>query len=1040
VNLKEYNPVERANKDQMANTIHFVSAVLFASISLIYFITPVSSVMAADGIHLVNFNQTFYLANETYIFQLFPLYYVPRSLIRHIIYTGTLNSTITFGKRALMEYSHSQIELAEDDHALLTEFLNGDVPSFVKANSKKRSLPLVDGDIRIIQITPKATLITSGFKQSKKRGLSQLGTEVCLHVPFFTTCDNSADLNSVKTALTAAVDEIHSELDSYEATNNARVNALSSALNTQRNIISSMLSNLQQTGTLVAQVASSVQVNAAQIADGDFQAMSQIDYLKRVTNSLLKYSNAMASTDPRAVVAQPSMSKLFAGFISVMQTLKSTGYIPIVDSDNSTAFTWQEIILPAQSVQNSSAAPCLNDSQCNYQSGYMTTGNFPVPSFSAIFALSCSTTNGYPDVPACVAPAVVQVKTSGWIYGPFHKSHYGIFTVEVALSSSSSVSAYVMQPINQPVRSGSILSTSALPVAPTADAYCVQFLGYTMFSSQPSALGLVNGYSSTTDDSNCDVLRLVNGNGLTTTIYSLYAELQGIVVPFYSNCDLVPLQNDLYSISPSEASIISTMNYVCSNAWTQYAQGSNTSSACSNIAMSLANTDVYLYHWVSPTCYINIEPGWMDLDYWVDPPLATIPNIPRGFQLNQFTINPAGELSSSLEFVYTDQWLTVYSVQRISDNRLLTDEITVLDGSVVLFYLDTDGVIDESDSFFGEGNNGRNCIQLAPSYDYNLLNCFFQNDNTLYTPSQYVTGIVVTTGIARYNDKFDFTLVAGVPNETISFSLVPNQYSDFSYSVEMDGNLCPQFLNQQTYTSGCIISLYYAGTEQIEIAPTSTTDASIITTFPVPEARNFSIGIDTWTVSAGNKECFILQCQYSVTFNVVKLTTPNVQLISASDLALQTTMQLSIGVTLKNTIDSMNNVMEQVSQANKNLSALQQTLDALNFNVSQLYPYQNFTTMRNQLNALIDSLGSPSSDNSAPAQNCDGPWNSVQCWFQSFASVLIYIAICVAIVIIGYVVCIRMGVAKKLFGKLKKPSSSDVDAGTTTQLSEYRAD
>lgn len=44
-------------------------------------------------------------------------------------------------------------------------------------------------------------------------------------------------------------------------------------------------------------------------------------------------------------------------------------------------------------------------------------------------------------------------------------------------------------------------------------------------------------------------------------------------------------------------------------------------------------------------------------------------------------------LSSSLEFVYTDAWVPVYSIQRKSSNNVIVDEVDILDGEEVLFNL-----------------------------------------------------------------------------------------------------------------------------------------------------------------------------------------------------------------------------------------------------------------------------------------------------------------------------------------------------------------
>lgn len=63
---------------------------------------------------------------------------------------------------------------------------------------------------------------------------------------------------------------------------------------------------------------------------------------------------------------------------------------------------------------------------------------------------------------------------------------------------------------------------------------------------------------------------------------------------------------------------------------------------------------------MSADCYISLEPEWIGMAYWINTTNVTVKNIPFGYRMNQFTINPDGNLSSSLEFVYTDAWVPVY--------------------------------------------------------------------------------------------------------------------------------------------------------------------------------------------------------------------------------------------------------------------------------------------------------------------------------------------------------------------------------------------
>jgi hypothetical protein len=335
------------------------------------------------------------------------------------------------------------------------------------------------------------------------------------------------------------------------------------------------------------------------------------------------------------------------------------------------------------------------------------------------------------------------------------------------------------------------------------------------------------------------------------------------------------------------------------------------------------------------------------------------------------------------------------------------------------------------------GNNGRDCIQQASRYDYNLLNCFFQNDNLLYSPNQYLTGVVTTTGISRYNNKFDFLLQAGPPFPDITFTLTPKYNADFSYAIQMDGNVCPQVLHQVSLTSGCLVTLYYRGSQTVTFYPTASSSNNPITaSFISNSTQNVSIPLDTWSVSVAGRDCFILSCQFTIEFSIVKLTTPNVEIISAADRALQTQVQFSIDKTIAQTVAEMDNVIQTVSVLNANISILREQLAALDFNVSKLYPYENFTQMRADLDALINRIptSTDNSESSPSTRNCDGPWNSVSCWFQDFASTLITIAIVAGVVLLGYIIFVKMGLAKKIFGKKKKTETK------AEPMTEYRAD
>eukprot|EP01124_Arcella_intermedia_P035911 TRINITY_DN9272_c0_g2_i1.p1 TRINITY_DN9272_c0_g2~~TRINITY_DN9272_c0_g2_i1.p1 ORF type:complete len:1004 (-),score=188.51 TRINITY_DN9272_c0_g2_i1:59-3070(-) len=949
------------------------------------------AVFPGDAVVLPSYGgQQFYLANETYRFVLLEQpFMVPHQLRRHILYTASTQA-VTNNINGLLGKKRS-IELSTEEYQLLSQILT-DVPSSVRVNHKKRSVTSLESGVKVIKLTEDASVtLTPGFDApTLKRGLSGANSPVlCLHIPFLTTCDNKVDLDQVKSVLKTAVDSVHVEIDSYKKTNDARANALAKALNEQKSVINSMIAYQTTVNKLVAECARSVQLNAAQIADGDFQAHSQINYLKRVTHSLLKYANALGSTDPRAVVAQPSLSTLFTTFLSSIQYLQNNSYIPILDFSNT--FTWTETLLPAQSVQNTVPNPCLSYSSnpCTLQ-----PQKKPFVNFHVSLQYSCSQASSNTDPVCPVTPSAVD--TTHWIYGPFHKSHYGIYTVPVTLSTAAISTAHIMKPVINPI-SGSIAQTNAIT---DGTSYCVQFLGYKMLTSFSSTPSMVNGIPATVsvDDADCNVLRLVNAPGVN--VYSLYAEWEGVVIPFYTNCDISTFKSDIAAISNSTYPILSSINYACSNAWTN-GTSHVTPSACGTVPKMVTNFDVYLRHYVGPTCYTNIEPAWLELDYYVPPLDRQIPNIPRGFKLQQFTVNPDGELSSSIEFLYTDTWLKTYTIERISDNFLIADEISLMEGSPVLFHLgaitgSTVTIIDESDKFFGTGNNGRDCVR-KDLYNYSLFNCFYQNTNNYYKPDNYLKGLVKTSGIARYNDKFTFSLDYVItdthPDGLYEFTLTPVDTADFTFSVQMNGTVCPKVIDQQALSSNCYISLFYSDKDAISLVGTNTHQT--INIHFADYQGNASLAFDEWMVYAGSNLCFGFSCSKSSSFSTVKLITPKFEVVSKSDLALQATIDFSISKTIESTMTSMNAVLSQSAALTNNLTDLKDRLANISFNVTGALPYEDFTAYRQMVDQLINAISPPANESSSSmASNalCT-PFSSAACFFQNFGSALIGLAI-----------------------------------------------
>jgi len=260
---------------------------------------------------------------------------------------------------------------------------------------------------------------------------------------------------------------------------------------------------------------------------------------------------------------------------------------------------------------------------------------------------------------------------------------------------------------------------------------------------------------------------------------------------------------------------------------------------------------------------------------------------------------------------------------------------------------------------------------------------------------------------------------------------------DFTYYIEMDGNVCPSLLNQITKSSGCVVSLFYLDQyKPVILSPAVSSLNPITVSFFNNATQVVSIGLGTWSVSIGGLQCFILDCAYAIEFNVVSVSTPNVQIITAADKALVAQVVYSVSQTLATTVAAMQNVISAVNDANQHIDQIRSALNDLNFNVSELYPYENFTQLREDLDTLISLL--PTNPGATTARNCDGPWNGASCWFQDSAGVIISVAIMLAGVVTIYCFCTRTGLSKKLFGK--GGISPIKGKGAHKHVPEYRAD
>lgn len=395
------------------------------------------------------------------------------------------------------------------------------------------------------------------------------------------------------------------------------------------------------------------------------------------------------------------------------------------------------------------------------------------------------------------------------------------------------------------------------------------------------------------------------------------------------------------------------------------------------------------------------------MSYYIKPALNVIPSIPRGYRINQFTINTLGELSSSLEFLSTTGWGLVYRVERVSTdlttpgadgNNIIVDEVDLLHGSKVLFIKNNNTIIDESDSMYGAGNNGRDCIQLPAklpvpkiAFDYDLMECFFQNDQIGNGIQNYLNGLVRSSGISRFNNKFflklrEYVTADGLPS--YEFSLKAREEASFRFYVAMRTEICPQIDSRNMTENNCFFTFRYSGTQTVTLNNTLG-----IQTVPIgPDQRAVDVPVafssTPYTLRAGNFDCLRIMCRKVISSSYIQLDPPSFSLVSQDDLSLQTEVQLSLDRLLTGSLSNLKETERQVIDTKRRLEDLGIVLQSFDFNMSKQFPYKSFKQMREELDKKTADI---------TANYCEGPFASARCWIRDFGATLITFLIIIAI-------------------------------------------
>jgi len=924
--------------------MHFdrLTGAIFITLVIIFtFTSVVSGVRIYDEIKLNSFNGSYFLANETYVLEMIPIFKVPKDIVHHVIHTASEESMKSSVKRFIHANKRSLLSISSVDFQFLSEYL-GETPPLLTVDHRKRTLPEDDRGRKFTKLSEEFWI--SYFPASistKKRGDGPpIGTQLCAHVPFLTQCDNSPALDYLKETITKHINNTRAEIDDVRKVLDERWKALTGVLQTQNALIKDLVDLSQQPVKMLYNLSDLVNIQGAEMVNSDNILKSQLVYINNMLSSVKKYFTAIGSTDPRLVVAQPSLLELFEGYLSSLKNLTTFGKIPIVS--NST-FNFQETLLPTQVVNNITSV----------NASYINNPLF----YSGIRITAFINANFYGRIPIN-QPIYTKTPTTNYtfFYPAFNQTPPRNFT-------------------NGP--------------------YCLSTFGFNILADQDTttALGnVVNLPKTMLNLTDCNIWRLKSVPN--NKIYKLVMKVEDDAIPFYSNCDLNRIRN------------VTTYKEV--NYFSNYPDFASVGI----LDISLNNADVNERHWVSFDCYVNVIPEWIGMQYYINQSTArNLQNIPFGFKTKHFTVNTFGELSSSLEFVSTSDWLQVYQVVRKSKNTIMVSEIDELVSYPVLFYMDNNVVIDASDSFYGEGNNGRDCIKQKTDYEEYIVNCNFQNNEKSYFPIDFLLGETRTNGIARYVNKFDFSIQKTTDRYTVT--LKPKDEADFDFYIEFEGNVCPKIISRNISLTGCVFQLEYTGTNGVLFGTNSVP-------FTGSQA-NVSVAFGNYEIKSGTKNCLVISCSYDKEVTSIKLTTPDFQLISAN------TLNMAGKIELVQDFNRTKNSIELIqSQLNSTISEIQyysELIGTINFtDVVTNNPFTNFSKLRAEVDALVEKMNSKNKTDDAVQENScgrKGIFGDVLCFFDRAASTLIVIAIVVISIIVIYFVIVKTK-CYKIFKKHKK--------------------
>jgi len=370
-------------------------------------------------------------------------------------------------------------------------------------------------------------------------------------------------------------------------------------------------------------------------------------------------------------------------------------------------------------------------------------------------------------------------------------------------------------------------------------------------------------------------------------------------------------------------------------------------------------------------------------------------------------------------------------LKKKSTNAVMVEEIDELQKFPVAFDLDNEIALDASDSFFGKGVNGRNCIQEEDDYEDYIVDCSFQNNAVSYFTDDYLRGIAQTTGIARYVQKFNFTMETVADKKVVTLN--PREETSYYFYIEFPGNVCPKINQKISTLSGCNFTLYYTGTQTAKFGESTLSFTN--------NYANIIVPFGNYPIVTNGKTCLVVACDVTNKVTQISLTTPGYELVSQD--SLSTSGKINLISDFNRTKNNLDNVRSQLNVSISELQNYEELLKSINFSkIVTDNPFKNFTSLRADVDYLISQILNKSYNERPSGHSCAevGVFGSAQCFFEDALSSLIIVSIIVGALIIIYVILVKRKAIKNIFKKKKgdelEMSSSDSSKNEKIQYDE----